>query len=221
MQRDTTALEGLTRRISQFCRAVYQHHEILVFRRRPADTASVLEDRLAGYGVEIRSLDIATARSAARTYPSTLTPAILQLFEDTLRNGDHGVMAVRGAELVHFSWVRTRTEIVTSELGPSCRLPLEAESAIVYHCWTAPSARGLGIYPHVLQRICRKFEVRAMDVWIYCSRNNPASLSGIERAGFSLTHSFTAHQFFGRPMFIRIVRRSSDREAGIDRRTEV
>ena len=33
-----------------------------------------------------------------------MTPAILQLFDDTLRNGDRGFMAVRDGELVHFSW---------------------------------------------------------------------------------------------------------------------
>ncbi len=153
MQYDLALFSLMREALSHLRGALYKHHEILVFRRRPGDPVDVLNDSLARHDVEIRALDMATARRSARTHPNILTPAILQLFEDTLGNGDQGVMAVRAAELVHFSWVRTRSEIVTSELGPSCRLPLEKESAIVYHCWTAPSARGLGIYPHVLRKI--------------------------------------------------------------------
>ena len=186
------------------CRAVYVHHHILVYRWTRRDQIVDPDAVLRAQGVEMCPFDLTLARSSAHRHAHVMTPAILQLFEDTLRNGDRGFMVVRDGELVHFSWVRMRSEIITSELGPACRLPLDAEAAVIYHCWTAPSARGLGIYPHVLRRISHECGANGIDTWIYCSHDNRASLAGIEKAGFSLSHSFTAHEIFGRIMFGRV-----------------
>lgn len=80
---------------------------------------------------------------------------------------------------VHYSILNLRGRIVESAGLPS------RDAAVVGPCFTAPEARGRGIYPHVIS--AARLELRrrgARWAYIFASAANAASLRGIEKAGY-------------------------------------
>ncbi|MDD2884490.1 MAG: hypothetical protein PHT48_05540 [Dechloromonas sp.] len=107
--------------------------------------------------------------------------------------------ALRHNTLVHLSWTGTRTQELTAdyELGHCGHWPLRQHSTLIYDCWTAPTARGLGIYPHILALLQQQLLNKAPEVWIYCLQQNKASRRGIEKAGFTLRGQRQAWRILG------------------------
>ena len=87
-------------------------------------------------------------------------------------------VVVRQGRLVHFSWVHLKTETAG-------RFELQPGDVFIGPCYTAPDFRGQGIYPRVLQWLCREMARRGHKrAMIATAVQNAASISGIEKAGF-------------------------------------
>lgn len=119
----------------------------------------------------------------ARTMDS---PARIEEFRRFLARGDRGFYAYRDHRVVNRAWVI---------IGPgSCdlwhgygRLVIPAGTAYVHYCETAPEARGSGIYPAVLAHVARTLNQEGIaTIRISTTRDNVASLRGIERAGYRI-----------------------------------
>ena len=61
-------------------------------------------------------------------------------------------------------------------------IPLSSNQIFIHWCETASSARGHGIYPKVLHRVCN--EHPSDEILIAVNENNLASRRGVEKAGF-------------------------------------
>jgi len=100
--------------------------------------------------------------------------------------GDELYLGYSNGALVHAAWVARRERVYATEIRRELRVG--EKTAYIYDCFTAPKARGRGIYPTVLKHIMRHlFAVDGIDsVAIACPGDNAASRRGIERAGFTL-----------------------------------
>ena len=75
----------------------------------------------------------------------------------------------------------------TGDKKPSYFFPLTPDCAVISHCVTFHSCRGLGLYPASLVRIVDALAKKGINrFYIDCSDWNTSSISGIRRAGFQL-----------------------------------
>ncbi|MCA9925032.1 MAG: GNAT family N-acetyltransferase [Anaerolineales bacterium] len=66
--------------------------------------------------------------------------------------------------------------------------PMTPNSRGLWDFFTLASARGRGVYPHLLQAILRREQNEAETFWLGHRVDNFASKRGIEKAGFSLVN---------------------------------
>lgn len=66
--------------------------------------------------------------------------------------------------------------------------PMPPNSRGLWDFFTLESARGRGVYPHLLQAILRREQHEAETFWLGHRVDNHASKRGIEKAGFSLVN---------------------------------
>lgn len=98
--------------------------------------------------------------------------------------------------LVHASWVTT-AGAWTRELRAYLDPP--TGHAYIYESFTAPSARGRGIYPFALAEICRDAVRRGLArVWVAVEEDNPASLKAVTKAGFAAAFTIEVARRWGR-----------------------
>jgi RimJ/RimL family protein N-acetyltransferase len=108
-----------------------------------------------------------------------------------LHRGDGCYTVNIDGHLAHYSWVQRAGTHRIDEAGMS--MPVESGEFWIYHCRTAESARGKGLYPATLERIVADhFADGYSTAWIYTTRENIASQKGILRAGFSLVATLSA-----------------------------
>lgn len=77
-----------------------------------------------------------------------------------------------------FGWVVNKNRFVLDELGVA--IETDKGSVLVVDCWTAPSARGLGLYPSLIRFICSQVPENKC---IYVAASNLSSIRGIVKAG--------------------------------------
>jgi len=96
--------------------------------------------------------------------------------------GDWCYRVIDQGRCVHYSWLTQSSRHITG-IGFKAELP--AHQAWIYDCYTAPSHRGQGLYPRVVQRISREMMQSGTHfVWIDTQDSNQRSFRGIRRAGF-------------------------------------
>lgn len=120
-------------------------------------------------------------------------------FRALLQRGDAGYYAYLNEAVVHRSWVQFGPGIAQCELGVMFRL--EAGDSYVHHSKTYPNARGQGIYMAVLSQISHDMRVEGRNVFIATVQSNPASIRGIEKAGFRLLRRVRSIICFGVPVW--------------------
>lgn len=99
-------------------------------------------------------------------------------------------------ELLHASWV-TASAAWTREIAAFVVPP--PGDCYVYESFTAPAARGRGVYPFALGRICAwAAENRLRRVWVAVESGNVPSLKAITKAGFERSYSMTYRRRLGR-----------------------
>lgn len=107
------------------------------------------------------------------------------LIEERLRSGDVCYLAYLHGRLAHHSWVKCSGIQQVSEAGRS--YPVAPGEFWIYHCWTAPWARGRCIYPCVLTAMVNEhFRWGFTTARIYTTAGNGASQRAIARAGFRM-----------------------------------
>jgi predicted GNAT family acetyltransferase len=50
-------------------------------------------------------------------------------------------------------------------------------------CWTHPDFRGQGLFPYLLQKICKDYKDKAEGFYIFTTHDNTSSQRGIKKAG--------------------------------------
>lgn len=130
---------------------------------------------------------------------SPYAPQQITLYRQRYNAGDRACTVCHDAELLHISWSGGRSQYLAAdyELGACGNWPLSRASGLIYDCWTAPQARGMGIYPHVLAVLQQQLLNDYPEVWIYCLQLNAASRRGIEKAGFTLRGQRHAWRILG------------------------
>lgn len=115
----------------------------------------------------------------------------LDVMRARLDDGHRPYVAMRDGAIVAWGWVATRC----AELGElAFRFDLPAGDRYLWNFVTAPAARGLGIYPRLLQAIVGMEAAEAERFWIVRAPENHASGSGIERAGFRRVATLSVDQ---------------------------
>jgi len=109
-------------------------------------------------------------------------PKYLEVFQQFLKLGDKGYFAYLDGKCVHRSWVKFNKQVVY--LHPLLKMRLKENEAFIHYCETAPDARGMNIYPHVLCKIVSDFG-EDYKVLICVNSKNKASIRGVKKAGFT------------------------------------
>lgn len=126
-------------------------------------------------------------RGAWRAWVRDLHPEA----EERFARGDrcYAVLAERNTPAA-FGWAGTGRPWVSET---EQHLVLPARTPWIYDCHTFPAFRGRGLYPQLLNAICRDLAQRhgARRVLVGCLRENHASWRGIRKAGFHRCGSMT------------------------------
>jgi CelD/BcsL family acetyltransferase involved in cellulose biosynthesis len=159
--------------------AVFSRDEVLVFSIRGDGPEPATE------GIEIKEGTLRDLACLAATHGEFITPGKLATARHRRRRGDRLHLAWKNGELAHVAWMGNRADITASfEIGNRCRVDLERPSPVIFDCWTPPTMRGQGIYPLVLRQLVNRYRSTTTEYWIYCLRDNIASIRGIEKSGF-------------------------------------
>ena len=103
---------------------------------------------------------------------------------------------VESGELLHASWV-TSSAAWTREIAAFIAPP--PGDCYVYESFTAPAARGRGVYPFALAGICSWASGAGLDrVWVAVEGGNAPSLKAITKAGFEPSYSIRYRRRWGR-----------------------
>jgi len=88
-------------------------------------------------------------------------------------------------QLIHSSWVTDQKRVLITEIGEL--LKLEDGACCIFDCNTLEDFRGQGAYTQTLRHIAQAKQNSGYEwAYIYTLSSNPASIKGIERAGFEL-----------------------------------
>ena len=101
--------------------------------------------------------------------------------ERRIREGHRAYVATIDGCIVAWGWVATRSAWV-GEVNAAFRV--HERERYLWNFVTAPTHRGLGIYPRLLDQIVRSESGEADRFWIAYAPENHASAAGIRRAGF-------------------------------------
>ncbi len=104
----------------------------------------------------------------------------IDIFKKFLSLGDKGYFAYIDGKCIHRSWVKSNSQVVTPHrLSP---YQLKDNEIFIHYCETAQEARGKGVYPAVLTKICE--DNKDKDILISVDEKNIPSVKGIEKVGF-------------------------------------
>jgi CelD/BcsL family acetyltransferase involved in cellulose biosynthesis len=104
------------------------------------------------------------------------------------------LMDRKGAPL-HFCWSTDFHGFFMSELG--LRLSSASSQALIFDCWTPVPARGQGFYAKAIAALARRLESAGKQTWIFSAQQNPSSLRGIAKAGFTHRYSMSCRKMLG------------------------
>lgn len=102
-----------------------------------------------------------------------------------LSRGDKCYLGFIDGKVCHYSWVQAEG---FHWIKPAKQwINIKEDSFWIYHCRTVDWARGMAVYPFVLNFILDDYITSGYKTgWIYTTRDNIASQKGIERAGFQI-----------------------------------
>lgn len=119
-------------------------------------------------------------------------------FRARMNNRKLGFVAEHNGRIVHYSWLSLENEY---ESWSGRWVRLAEQEAYVYDGYTAPDARGKGVYPAILchiQEYLRRMNIRTL--WIMIGRKNHASLQSARRAGFVPHKLYSNYLVLGFPL---------------------
>lgn len=117
-----------------------------------------------------------------------------QLLSQALRrfsSGETLYSVCRNGKLLHYGWVAPGAQIHTLQ-GVRATITLPSDSAVLYDFFTHPHYRRQGLYQRNLRQILRDLaDAGVRKAFIGVMKKNESSRAAIERAGFSLTRTFS------------------------------
>jgi RimJ/RimL family protein N-acetyltransferase len=120
-------------------------------------------------------------------YARSIGTESARTFRRRLTGTTHCFLVEAGGELLHASWV-TSSAAWTRELRAFIAPP--PGDCYVYESFTAPAARGRGVYPFALAGICSWAAAGGLErVWVAVESHNAPSLKAITKAGFERSYS--------------------------------
>lgn len=168
----------LAYRVHRLLRWLYHRATVVLYSldlSRPSTPAPVPRQPIRIEPISEHNLELARAMEPAHR---------IDRFRKFLHEGDTGFFALLDGRVVHRSWVQFGPRIVQQhhDLAP---YELKPGEAYIHFCETAPSARGLGIYPAMLAHILAVLRDRGLATcYIATTTNNIPSRRGIEKVGF-------------------------------------
>ena len=123
-------------------------------------------------------------------------PLKVQAFKRFLDKGDCGFYAYSNGRFIHRSWVTfgPKKEPQWNRYAP---IELNEGDAYIHWCETVPWARGMGVYPDVLNHILDVLSDQANEFYISTTSDNVASRNGIKKAGFCFVTGCEVTTFCG------------------------
>lgn len=124
---------------------------------------------------------------------SMLEPVSLNIskLQSALAQGQRlAIVTAPDGTVAHRTIVQSNSGPVVLD-GDRCHFVLQEDQSYIHYCETAPSHRGYGLYPFVLNRIIQHLreETEFLEVWIACLTTNYASSRGILKSGFAYENS--------------------------------
>lgn len=96
----------------------------------------------------------------------------------------------------HFVWVGPYQGFVMDEVKEVLHAPSE-NSVMIFDCWTPRELRGRGLYARAIGQLAALQSAAGKDAWIFSAAANPASVAGIEKAGFQKRTSLVRRKVLG------------------------
>jgi RimJ/RimL family protein N-acetyltransferase len=180
-------IAGLARgRVAEWLRS--EEELIMLVRPAGADTPSFRHDP----GLVFRRADPGDGELYARKIGTDSSAT----FRRRLSPTTHCFLVEHGDDLLHASWVTTGAAW-TREIRAYILPP--PGDAYVYESFTAPEARGRGVYPFALAGICSwAVDEGVGRVWVAVESGNAPSLKAITKAGFERSYEMRYGRRLGR-----------------------
>jgi CelD/BcsL family acetyltransferase involved in cellulose biosynthesis len=160
-------------------RFLASHEEVLLFRW-PGDMVSKeLDAKLSPLNWNM------LARAAMRYSEDHETLDYLLRAAGRFQSGVLSGYALLGpeGEAQHFAWATPYEGFEMQELGTVLKAP-SPSSVMIFDCWTPGALRGRGLYGRAIRQLAALLTAQGAEVWIFSAAANPASVAGIEKAGF-------------------------------------
>jgi hypothetical protein len=192
-------------------RSIGSADEVLLFRWRP-------EIKESGQRTVAVPLAWETLSAAAMRYSEDReTLDYLLRSAARFRSSKNRGYVLLGADGVaeHFAWVAPYDGFAMAELGEVLQAPTPT-GVMIFDCWTPPALRGRGLYGRMIGQLAAMLSAEDKDVWIFSAAANPASVAGIEKAGFQLESSLLRRKV----LWWQAKTRQEPREASERKQTE-
>lgn len=155
---------------------LYCQDSIILFEYKYNDKNDKNENKLNG--VRIESVTDKNINDILDFQPKRY----VEVFNDFLAKGDEGFYAYIDNKCIHRTWVVFGPEKVN--LHWSIPYILKKNELFVHYCETSKTARGLRVYPEVLQFIINRHSKKNTIIIAVNEKNTP-SIKGVLRAGFT------------------------------------
>jgi len=172
-------------------RSLASEEEVLLFRW-PGASASPEPDE------GLTSLDwTMLARAAMRYSDDRETLDYLLRSAARFHSRMHAGYALLGPEggAQHFAWAAPYEGFTMDELGTVLRAP-SPSSVMIFDCWTPCALRGRGLYGRAIRQLAARLAAQGAEAWIFSAAANPASVAGIEKAGFHREFALVRRKIF-------------------------
>jgi len=125
-------------------------------------------------------------------------PKYLPIFSRFLDEGQVGYFVYVHGRCVHRSWLINGPALINEHWSGT--VPIGRQEAFVHYCETAPTARGLGVFPYALSRIAADHP--GLRITMSIDQANTASQRAAVKAGWihteTVTYSLVATRRFSR-----------------------
>ena len=172
-------------------RSLASQEEVLLFRWPGAPTSPEPDAELSPLNWSM------LARAAMRYSEDRETLDYLLRAAGRFHSRMHRGYALLGPEgdAQHFAWAAPYEGFAMEELGTVLKAP-SPSSVMIFDCWTPGALRGRGLYGRAIRQLAARLTAQGAEVWIFSAAANPASVAGIEKAGFQRQFALVRRKIF-------------------------
>ena len=172
-------------------RSMASHEEVLLFRWPGAPATPEPDAELSPLTWSM------LARAAIRYSEDGETLDYLLRAASRFQSRIHSGYALIGPEgdAQHFAWAAPYEGFAMEKLGTVLKAP-SPSSVMIFDCWTPGALRGRGLYGRAIRQLAARLTAQGAEVWIFSAAANPASVAGIEKAGFQPQFALVRRKIF-------------------------